>query len=36
MTPVVEQGRVIGVEGYIVDKTDKKLAEEELKNEKQV
>ena len=33
MTPVVENGKIVGVEGYIVDKTDRKLAEEELKKE---
>jgi hypothetical protein len=33
MTPVVENGKIVGVEGFIVDKTDRKMAEEELKNE---
>ncbi len=31
MTPVYENGKVVAVEGFIVDKTDRKLAEEELK-----
>ena len=33
MTPVYEGDKIVGVEGYIVDKTDKKLAEEELRKE---
>ncbi|MBN2614518.1 MAG: PAS domain S-box protein [Bacteroidales bacterium] len=32
MTPVYEGKEIVGFEGYIVDKTDTKLAEEELKN----
>ena len=36
MTPVYEGEEIIGVEGFIVDKTDKKLAEEELKESGQV
>jgi PAS domain S-box-containing protein len=31
MTPVYENGKITAVEGFIVDKTDRKLAEEELK-----
>jgi len=31
MTPVYEGDEIVGFEGFIVDKTDKKLAEEELK-----
>jgi PAS domain S-box-containing protein len=31
MTPVYEGDKIVGVEGFIVDKTDKKMAEEELK-----
>lgn len=31
MTPVMEDDKIVGVEGYIIDKTDRKLAEEELK-----
>ncbi len=33
MTPVYKQDEIVGVEGYIVDKTNKKLAEEEMKKE---
>jgi len=33
MTPVVENDKIVGVEGFIVDKTDRKMAEEELKKE---
>jgi len=32
MTPVYEGAEIVGFEGYIVDKTDFKLAEDELKN----
>jgi PAS domain S-box-containing protein len=31
MTPVYDGDKIVGVEGFIVDKTDKKMAEEELK-----
>ncbi len=34
MTPVYEGDEIVGFEGFIVDKTDKKLAEEELKKER--
>jgi len=33
MTPVLEGKNIIGVEGFIIDKTDHKHAEEELKND---
>ena len=36
MTPVYEGDKVVGVEGFIVDKTDKKLAEKELKESGQI
>ncbi len=36
MTPVYEGDQIVGVEGFIVDKTDKKLAEEELKKVGQI
>ncbi|HFB61525.1 MAG TPA: PAS domain S-box protein, partial [Bacteroidetes bacterium] len=36
MTPVYEGDKIVGVEGFIVDKTDKKLAEEELKESGQI
>ncbi len=32
MTPVYKDGKIVGFEGFIVDKTDKKLAEEEMKS----
>jgi hypothetical protein len=34
MTPVYENDKIVGFEGFIVDKTDKKLAEEEMKSNK--
>jgi thiosulfate reductase cytochrome b subunit len=36
MTPVYEGDEIVGVEGFIVDKTDKKLAEKELKESGQI
>jgi len=34
MTPVYKDDEIVGFEGFIVDKTDKKMAEEELKSNK--
>ncbi len=36
MTPVYDGDEIVGVEGFIVDKTDRKLAEEEMKKSGQV